>query len=141
MSITLAQLAGSLIASFEGCRLASYQDSGGVWTIGFGHTGTVHGIRLDVGVSITQAEANDLLAADMSFLFHQVSNRPILEAAALLSFGYNCGSGTLQRVLMGGAELTAFVHDAHGSMLPGLVARRNLEAALIATSKQLSADG
>jgi lysozyme len=23
---------------FEGCSLTSYQDSGGVWTIGWGHT-------------------------------------------------------------------------------------------------------
>lgn len=28
----------SLLKSFEKCRLAAYQDPGGVWTIGYGHT-------------------------------------------------------------------------------------------------------
>lgn len=27
-----------LIKKFEGCRLAAYKDSSGVWTIGYGHT-------------------------------------------------------------------------------------------------------
>lgn len=26
-----------LIKRFEGCRLTAYQDSGGVWMIGYGH--------------------------------------------------------------------------------------------------------
>ena len=28
----------ALIKRFEGCRLTAYQDSVGVWTIGYGHT-------------------------------------------------------------------------------------------------------
>ena len=28
----------SLIKNYEGCELESYQDSVGVWTIGYGHT-------------------------------------------------------------------------------------------------------
>lgn len=31
----------ALIKEFEGCALRSYQDSGGVWTVGFGHTSKV----------------------------------------------------------------------------------------------------
>ena len=30
-----------LIKEFEGLRLHAYQDSAGVWTIGWGHTGDV----------------------------------------------------------------------------------------------------
>jgi len=37
---------------FEGVRLSAYQDSAGVWTIGYGHTGTARS-----GQTITQSEA------------------------------------------------------------------------------------
>ena len=30
----------ALIKEFEGCKLTAYQDSVGVWTIGYGHTKT-----------------------------------------------------------------------------------------------------
>tara|TARA_R110000782_G_scaffold2454_3_gene9582 strand:- start:2520 stop:2648 length:129 start_codon:yes stop_codon:yes gene_type:complete len=32
-----------LIKNFEGCELKAYQDSVGVWTIGYGHTKEVKG--------------------------------------------------------------------------------------------------
>ena len=41
-----------ILKYFEGCRLTAYQDSVGVWTIGYGHTKGVHN-----GMQITQAEA------------------------------------------------------------------------------------
>jgi lysozyme len=44
-----------LIKNFEGCRLSAYQDSVGVWTIGYGHTKGVH-----FGQSISQTEADKL---------------------------------------------------------------------------------
>jgi lysozyme len=44
----------------EGCRLSSYQDTVGVWTIGYGHTGP----EVKKGLTITQAEAEELLADD-----------------------------------------------------------------------------
>jgi lysozyme len=40
-----------LIESFEGLRLTSYQDSVGVWTIGYGHT---KGVKQ--GQTITQQQ-------------------------------------------------------------------------------------
>lgn len=38
MAFKTSQAGVNLIKSFEGCRLTAYQDSAGVWTIGYGHT-------------------------------------------------------------------------------------------------------
>ena len=45
-----------LLKHFEGCELSAYQDSVGVWTIGYGHTkGVVP------GMTITQGQAEQML--------------------------------------------------------------------------------
>lgn len=38
MNIDPLSFAALIIRRFESCRLVAYQDSGGVWTIGWGHT-------------------------------------------------------------------------------------------------------
>ena len=43
----------ALTEQFEGCRLTAYQDQVGVWTIGYGHTGT----DVTPGLTITQQQA------------------------------------------------------------------------------------
>ena len=58
MKISLEGL--SLIKKFEGCRLEAYYCSGGVLTIGYGHTGGVK-----ESDTITQEEAEKLLRADV----------------------------------------------------------------------------
>ena len=58
MKISLEGL--SLIKKFEGCKLEAYYCSGGVLTIGYGHTGKVK--ETDV---ITQDEADRLLKGDI----------------------------------------------------------------------------
>ncbi|MFW5186314.1 lysozyme, partial [Pseudomonas aeruginosa] len=50
-----------LIKEFEGLRLSAYQDSVGVWTIGYGHTRTAKR-----GMSITGDQADALLIADLA---------------------------------------------------------------------------
>ena len=50
----------SLIKKFEGCELDAYQDSVGVWTIGYGHTKGVN-----EGDKINQDEAEYLLQEEM----------------------------------------------------------------------------
>lgn len=47
------------IKQAESCRLASYQDQGGVWTIGWGHT-----YRVYQGQICTQAQADQWLKED-----------------------------------------------------------------------------
>lgn len=125
---TVGEVAAALIRVFEGLKLTAYRDSGGVWTIGYGHTGP------DVlpGQTITQAQAQAYLEQDSSKLFDAVKGFGTLAAAALVSFGYNCGLGALEKVLAGHSTLADYVHDAHGNLLAGLVARRGLEEVLIA---------
>lgn len=122
----VAKLAAALIRSFEGFRSTAYQDSGGVWTIGFGHTANVK-----QGDQITMAAAAGLLESDAEPLFVLVADKPLIAAGAYVSFGYNCGRHALELVLVGTATLTNFVHDKHGNVQPGLVNRRGLEQALI----------
>ena len=127
--VTLPELAGALISVFEGCKLSAYLDSGGVWTIGYGHTGP----DVTHDLTITQAQANDLLTKDQAHLFEMVKDiAPVTHAAALVSFGYNCGAGALAKVLQGHSFIADFVHDHAGNVLPGLVSRRRLEELLTA---------
>ena len=60
MSQTTNQAGLQLIESFEGLRLNSYQDSVGVWTIGYGHTQSVQ-----PGQTITQQQAQAFLQQDL----------------------------------------------------------------------------
>lgn len=136
--VTVAELSSSLIRVFEGCRLTAYQDTGGVWTIGFGHTGKVGGAAIFSGMTITQEQADQFLQEDLADLFSLVKDLPLIEAAALVSFGYNCGKGALERVMAGHSLLTDFVHDRHQRVLPALVARRTLEQNLILASQQVT---
>lgn len=133
--VTVPELSGALIAVFEGCKLSAYMDTGGMWTVGYGHTGS----DVDHTTTITQQQAEDFLAQDQAHLFAMVSGKPLLEAAALVSFGYNCGAGALERVMNGQALPGDFVHDHRGNTLPGLVARRKLEETLMLVSQQITA--
>jgi GH24 family phage-related lysozyme (muramidase) len=132
--MNISELAGALIASWEGFRLTAYQDSGGVWTIGFGHTDGV-----TPGTTITAAQAAALMAQDAAPLFDLVKAEPLVAGAAYVSFGYNCGRHALELVLEGKATLTNFVHDAHGNVLGGLQRRRAAEWALIQATQPIAA--
>lgn len=133
--MTVAILAGCLIACFEGCRLEAYQDIRGIWTVGFGHTGEIWpGQPVGKGTTITMEEALELLEQDSKPLLRTVLDKPVLEAAALVSFGYNCGLGALQRVLDGKAQVNEFNH-VNGVVNDALTRRRALESALIEVSR------
>ena len=130
------------IASFEGFVDHPYRDSGGVWTIGFGHTGP--------GVSgmgrITRRKGLELLARDVRVAEAALDalglslNQNQYDAAG--SAVFNCGRGILapDRSLgqalrakgMAGvpAALALYVRDANGTVQPGLVRRRKEEGAL-----------
>lgn len=128
MADNRSELAFALISVFEGCRLTAYQDTGGVFTIGVGHTGPdVH-----AGMTITADEALALFTEDTAHLQRLTASQTPLRAAALMSFGYNTGSGNLQKALTDPREMLNPVHttDRHGNVLPGLVARRGLESIL-----------
>ena len=130
----------SLIKSFEGLRLKSYQDSVGVWTIGYGAT---RGIGPNVTISNEQAERmliNDItrFEPELDRLVKVPLNQNQWDA--LMSFTYNLGaanleSSTLRRLLnagdyAGAAEQFPRWNKAGGQVLPGLVRRRAAERGL-----------
>lgn len=141
------------LKQWEGLRLEAYQDSGGVWTIGYGHTGP----DVRKGLRITEARAEELLAADLSRFERGVNNGvkvPLTDNqfGALVSFAFNVGLGdprnkkapvgfltsTLLRKLNAGnynavpSELAKWKYD-NGKVVQGLVNRRAAEAGLWAT--------
>lgn len=60
MITTLDTKGANFIQKEEGCILHSYQDKGGVWTIGYGNTYYIDGTKVKKGDVITQAEATTL---------------------------------------------------------------------------------
>ena len=131
----------ALTRSFEGLRLTAYQDSAGVWTIGYGHTGP----EVHRGQCIREPEAEALLRSDLAAAVQCVRRAVQVELAqhqfdALVDFCYNAGRGGFQgssllRYVNQGefdnaaAQFGLWVH-AGGRVLAGLVRRRAAEAAL-----------
>lgn len=130
-----------LTESFEGLQLEAYQDSVGVWTIGYGHTGP----DVSRGMDITGEQAETLLAADVAWA-EAVVNRavkvPITQGQfdAMVDFVFNMGAAnfvrsTLLRMLNAGdhseaAEQLLRWNKAGGKVLEGLTRRRVAERAM-----------
>lgn len=138
MSLSISDTGLALIKRFEGCKLKAYQDSVGVWTIGYGHT-----VGVFKGQVITQAQADAYLKSDCANAEKHVNNYDNIyhwnqnQFDALVSFTFNCGSGNLKTLLNNGqrtiaeisAKITAY-NKAGGKILQGLVNRRNAEKEL-----------
>jgi lysozyme len=130
-----------LIRHFEGLYLNAYQDSVGVWTIGWGHTGLKHKDgTVFKGRTISKQEAFDLFRYDMDFFEGRVSRYVKIalnddEFAALVSFDFNTGGlpdSTLLRLLnagdrQGAADQFLRWDKAGGKVLAGLTRRRKSE--------------
>lgn len=118
----------------EGVRLKAYQDSGGVWTIGYGHT---KGVK--PGMTITKEQADAYLEQDMKThvdaaldLYANHSDKTKMLAADL---AYNAGIGAIQpgsrfNKLAQAGEISASDYSklyttSKGVFTPGLVNRRN----------------
>lgn len=136
MSQTINQAGLQLIESFEGLRLQSYQDSVGVWTIGYGHT-----MGVQSGQTITQPQAEAFLQQDLATAEGAVNNLGETftdnQFAALVSFTFNLGAGNLKILFKNGLaavpdRILLFDH-AGGRQLPGLTRRRQAERALYLT--------
>ena len=147
MNIGAAGIA--LIKEFEGCKLRAYQDGGGVWTIGWGHTGQ----EVVEGLTWTQEEADAALMGDLEEAVEGV-NRLVMvpltqnEFDALVSFAFNVGTdidadtkaeglgdSTLLRKLNesdydGAAREFAKWNKDNGKIVAGLTRRRMAETAL-----------
>lgn len=134
-----------LIKRFEGLETQSYKDIAGIWTIGYGHTGP----EVGPGMSVTPAEAEDLLQRDLERFERGVANGVDVTITqsqfdALVSLSYNIGvsafsrSTALKRLnsgdFAGAAEAITWWNKAtvNGKKRPvlGLTRRRAAEAAL-----------
>lgn len=127
----------AFITRWEGRKLTAYKDSGGVWTIGVGHTDP----EVKAGLTITPQQADELLAADLAEAESEVNATgvPLTQPQfdALVSFAFNVGnsafrSSTLRKKLLAGdyasvpAQMNRWVYD-NGKVVDGLVNRRKAE--------------
>ena len=136
----LGERGTEILKYFEGCKLTAYQDSVGVWTIGYGHTKGVFD-----GMTITQEEAEQMLLTELEEYEGYIENMvtvPLTQNQfdALVVWIYNLGptnfkNSTLLKELnagnynAAGQEITRW-NKAGGKVLAGLVKRREAEAEL-----------
>ena len=129
----------ALIKSFEGCRLAAYKavSTEKYYTIGWGH----YGADVKAGQTISQDEADAMLLSDLQrFVKYTNTYTKSLglnqdQFDALVSFCYNCGPGTLKKLVAGRTpdEIAGHITDhtkAGGKVLKGLERRRQKEKEL-----------
>lgn len=131
-----------LIKDFEGFRTNAYQDSVGVWTIGYGHT---KGVQPTDVISPQQGE--EMLTHELSEYENYVTDLvkvPLEQHQfdALVSWTYNLGptnlkSSTLLKVLNAGyyqqvPDQIKRWDKAGGKRLEGLTRRREAEAQMFA---------
>jgi GH24 family phage-related lysozyme (muramidase) len=125
----------ALIKSFEGCRLVAYKPvpTEALYTIGWGRYG------VKAGMKITQSEADAMLIEDLAKYEAYVNNTGIKltqnQFDALVSFTYNCGAGSLQKLVLGRtitqiAAAIPLYNKSNGKVLDGLSRRRAAEVAL-----------
>lgn len=128
----------SFLKNREGCKLVSYQDSGGVWTIGYGHTKSAR-----PNMQITYQQAEMLLRQDLTFFENYLNQNVKVKLTqamfdALCSLIYNTGQGKAspnsaigrllaQRQYLAVANTFLQYVTAKGKRLNGLVTRRQQE--------------
>ncbi len=149
--IAVPQAAIDLAKRFEGFHRVPRVDPGrahpyvcpaGYWTIGYGH------LCDPKHPPITEAEAEGFLAADIKTALNAtlrycpvLATEPEGRLAAIVDFTFNLGAGRLQTSTLrrrlnqrdwpsAASELRRWVYGG-GKVLPGLVARRDAEVALL----------
>ena len=147
----LSQKGVDFIKSHEALRLKAYQDSKGVWTIGWGHT---KGVK--PGDVITRAQAEQFIRDDFAWVERTLNadlvagrDKPLVtqnEFDALCSLVFNIGSqayldSTVRRKIKQGDKMAAarafkmWVYSNH-KFVQGLANRRADEARLFLQSGQ-----
>ena len=133
-----------IIRRYEGFRTKAYQDSSGIWTIGYGNTHDV-----TPGDTITDEQAEEELREYLQSIGPLIIRSALSplnnnQYSALLSFAYNVGIGNLERStllkMINQKDTTKLVleflrwdKDEAGQELAGLKARRMAEASLYFT--------
>ena len=147
----LSQKGVDFIKSHEALRLKAYQDSKGVWTIGWGHTKDVH-----PGDVITREQAEQFIRDDFAWVERVLNadlvsgrDKPLVtqnEFDALCSLVFNIGSqayldSTVRRKIKQGDKMAAarafkmWVYSNH-KFVQGLANRRADEVRFFLQSGQ-----
>ncbi|OMP79290.1 MULTISPECIES: lysozyme [unclassified Chitinophaga] len=145
----------TLIKHYEKCRLSAYQDSKGVWTIGWGNTRYIDDSPVLKGDVLTQDGADELFLVIVKGFVNDVNKltKGIVlkqnQFDALVSFAYNVGSDMNNNGIaegLGDSTLLKLVkanpkdpkiaaeflkwNTSGGKVLDGLTRRRKSEANL-----------
>jgi len=131
-----------LIKEFEGCKQVAYQDSVGVWTIGYGHTKDVYEGQLSIKKTCDRFLEEDLEEFEGYVDSYVKVSLTQNQFDALVAWTFNLGPGNLSESTML-KKLNAGDYDAvpdemrrwnkaGGEVLNGLVRRRDAEANLFA---------
>ena len=139
----------SMIERFEGCLLKASNKLDGVWTIGYGQTGSYYGKRVHRGMTTTKAEAHAWLRDHSIKTYEDAVTQAVKvplnqhQFDALVSFAYNVGVGALKQSTAlrklnagdyaGAADALTMWTKCNGKVLAGLVRRRKEERALFLT--------
>lgn len=129
-----------LVKQFEGCKLTAYKCPAGVWTIGYGSTGD----HVRPGMTITKDQAEELLRSDLrrfeAAVQTEAGDATDNQFSAMVCLAFNIGIAAFARSSVlrwhqaknTGEAANAFRlwNKAGGKILPGLVKRREAEAAL-----------
>ena len=134
----------NLLKTFEGCKLKAYRCPANVCTIGYGHTSAAGAPMVNDGMTITQAQADEILRRDLIKYERSVQDLIKVELTqnqfdVLVDFAYNAGVGNLKSSTMlkkvNAGDLDAVPAElmkwtkGGGKVLPGLVRRRQAAGA------------
>ena len=139
----------AMIESFEGCLLKASNKLDGVWTIGYGQTGSYYGQKVRKGMTTTKALAHAWLRDHSIKTYEDAVTQAVKvpinqnQFDALVSFAYNVGVGALKQSTAlrklnagdytGAADALTMWTKCNGKVLAGLVRRRKEERALFLT--------
>lgn len=125
------------IEAREGRRLLAYKDTKGVLTIGVGHTGRMSPPKVTPGMTITAAQCDAMLAADLAPVEAAINKAlkvPVSqnEFDALVSLYFNVGDGyvatstIIKKLNLGDVAGAAAAFDLYHKP-PEIIERRNSE--------------
>ena len=139
----------AMIEKFEGCLLKASNKLDGVWTIGYGQTGSYYGKRVRRGMTTTKALAHAWLRDHSIKTYEDAVTQAVKvplnqnQFDALVSFTYNVGVGALKQSTTlrklnagdyaGAADALTMWTKCRRKVLAGLVRRRKEERALFLT--------
>lgn len=156
----LSEQGAALIKGFEKCRLEAYQDSAGVWTIGWGNTSYENGTKVKAGDKLSRYRADELFVRIAQRFVNEVTylTKGIYlkqqQFDSLVSLAYNVGSdidlddiaeglgdSTLLKLVVANPENPKIPAEflkwnkSKGKVLGGLTRRRKAEALLYTTGE------